>query len=228
MPKRAVRARVGGAATAPARQAPSAPAADPAALLAEAERLRRAERYTQAAEVLTKAIDGADLPERERLRLLWQRAGLAVSARDHRDALRQYEELLPQAVEYFGSGSEPVVDCRRQIADCLALLGEMTAAADALRDLYTDRYAAEPRGREALEIGRRIGAILEQARDHRAAEAWLREIADHAVAGRGPDDALSRAVVTDWMRVRDAIDGVQGERRPSASDSSGRRTSLPG
>ncbi|MEY9214032.1 serine/threonine protein kinase [Thermobifida halotolerans] len=180
---------------------------DVAALRAEAERLRAAERYTQAGDVLDRLLDGADdLPENERLGLMWRRAGLAMSARDHRDALRRYRALLPRAVDHFGEGSEPVVDCRRQIVDCLALLGQFTDAADELRTLYRDHYAAQPYDREALEVGRRIGAILAAARHHEQAERWLRGQADRAAEALGLDDNLSRGIIADWIRVRDALE----------------------
>lgn len=187
---------------------------DVAALRAEAERLQADERYTQAGAVLDRLLDGADgLPEGERLRLMWRRAGLAVSARDHRDALRRYRALLPQAVDHFGEGSEPVVDCRRQIADCLALLGRFTDAADELRSLYREHHAARPYDRESLEVGRRVGAILAEARDHEQAERWLRGQADRAVEALGMDDSLSRGIIADWMRVHGALEERRREGR---------------
>jgi len=44
-----------------------------------------------------------------------------------------------------------------------------------------------------------------RARDHGQAERWLWVQADRAVRAFGLDDSLSRRIVAEWVRVRDAL-----------------------
>jgi hypothetical protein len=154
----------------------------------EATQLMEHSRYSQAAEVLTKAVAaGGDAYGAEDDEVVGLRTELATAlfeGGEYRRAAPVYHQLAHDLAARSGDDAEPVLRFRLQEATCNALIGETTQALGQLGSLLTVelRVFGEDDQR-TLELRRQIGLLQLGAGQREAAEQTL------------------RAVVTDTTRV---------------------------
>ena len=166
---------------------------DPEEVREEVARLVQEQRFTQAGDVLSDALRHADgFPGEVRLRFAHMRADAWFNARRVDEAEQEYRRLLPLVIEYYGEGSEDVLDCRDGLAGCLIDLDRHGEAVEVMLDLLDDYRALGREDEEdALELRYGIARSQAAAGDRAGARDRLGELCDDVRRVLGPDHPLA-------------------------------------
>jgi serine/threonine protein kinase len=172
----------------------------------EASLLVKQSRYSQAAEVLERAMGvarkvfGAVDSEVVNVRLEW--ANVLFEGGEYRRAAPAYQALAGDLAERDGPDSELAFRCRLQDATCHALIGDITRALDTLGRLLADERrvfgADDPR---TLELRRQIGLLQLGAGQRSTAAATLSELLADQIRVHGPDHPSV-------PKLQDLLDGI--------------------
>ncbi|MGV9416359.1 protein kinase domain-containing protein [Streptomyces sp. NPDC003674] len=210
------------AAPAPSEEQVPAPVPVPVELRADIEdahahsdALLEEERFTQAAEVLSEAIEPAaralGTENRQVLELRTKRAAVRLLGGDYRAALPEFTALADAYGRIAGPTSEQARGCRAQAARCRAELGQVTEALTALEAvLAVVRVVDSDVSEEAVELRRDIGMLL--LAQGRAADAAVILEPLHADLNvvYGPADELTVEVAEALALIRLDLDGSTG------------------
>lgn len=159
----------------------------------QAAELVDTDRFTQAAEVLDRAL--APLPERMMatdalaLGVRLDLADLLMIAGNHRRALRDYELLVADLGALLGADDAAVLRCRGQAAACMAALGETADALERMQELLHDyERASGSDDPEVLDLRYQIGLLLATTGDTARARQILSELVEDQERVLGPHD----------------------------------------
>ena len=141
----------------------------------------RTERFTQAAELLSRRLRGAAEPPAELLNARLQLAHALLLGGEYRRALPEFDAVATTLIERDGPDDVEVLRCRVQIATCRAELGELTAAIAELNDVLERWNRLGDTGLEVLDLRRQVALLLASSGDLAAAGNALGELA----AGQG-------------------------------------------
>jgi tetratricopeptide (TPR) repeat protein len=174
---------------------------------AHALELLEEERFSQAAELLGRAVAGAAdrLPDTDprllRLRLAFATALYAGG--DFRRALPELDDLADLLTDLRGPTDEQALACRRQAAHCHGELGEFD---EALRDVLLLRQPTAARYGEtsdnAYELSLDIARFQAAAGHTEAARQTLRQLQTNAQPRLGPRHPLLQQAGSLLIRLR--------------------------
>ncbi|MEV0723821.1 serine/threonine-protein kinase [Micromonospora purpureochromogenes] len=154
--------------------------------------LAEEERFTQAAELLETALrpvrkgHGAKQPRILELRL--NLANLYVLAGAFRQALPEFQRLIPDLAERPVPDQELIWHCRQQAAVCQAELGEATAALAELRSLLDEEQRSiAPASPELFLLRQQVAMLTAGVGDVVGAQRCLQDLRSdvHALHGIG-------------------------------------------
>ncbi|TSB26622.1 serine/threonine-protein kinase [Streptomyces benahoarensis] len=179
---------------------------------AHSDALLEEERFAQAAEVLSEAIEPAaraiGAENRKVLEMRTQRAAIRLLGGDYRAALPEFTALADAYGRIAGPTSERARACRAQAARCRAELGQVTEALTALESvLAVVRSVDSDVSEEAIELRRDIGMLL--LAQSRATDALVVLEPLHADLNvvYGPADELTAEVAEALALIRLDLDG---------------------
>ncbi|MEV4384657.1 protein kinase [Micromonospora sp. NPDC049580] len=143
--------------------------------------LAEEERFTQAAELLETALrpvrkgHGARQPRILELRL--HLANLYVLAGAFRQALPEFQRLIPDLATRPVPDQELIWQCRQQAAVCQAELGEATTALDELRSLLAEEQRAlSPESPELFSLRQQVAMLAAGVGDVTGARRHLTDL----------------------------------------------------
>ncbi len=196
----------------PPREAPAAVDAsgDVAAAQRSAADLVESGRFTQAAEVLSRALAAAEAEPAVAGSVRDLRLSLAnalLLGEDYRRALPEYQRVAVEAARDLGPEDELILWCRYQVATSRAALGDFAEALAEFESLLAVRRARlGPDHGDVLELCRQIGVLRASSGDVSGARTLLADLLADAerIHGRDhPETADVRQLLTHLERLDD-------------------------
>ncbi|MFB7442849.1 protein kinase [Streptomyces mirabilis] len=183
---------------------------------AQANSLLKEERFAQAAEVLSNAVEPAALAlgsdNGEVLDLRMERAAVRFLGGDYRRALPEFDALAGAFSRTAGPTSEKARSCRAQAAHCRAELGQVTVALQEFEAVLRQVRAVDSDAcDEAIELRRAIGFL--ELSEGRLVEArrMLEPLYDDMCVVYGPDDEETVEIAEALARIRLTLNGAHRE-----------------
>ncbi|WP_328415509.1 serine/threonine protein kinase [Micromonospora sp. NBC_00389] len=161
--------------------------------------LAEEERFTQAAALLETALrpirKGHAAKQPRILELRLHLANLYVLAGAFRQALPEFQRLIPDLAARPVPDQELIWQCRQQAAVCQAELGEATSALDALRALLAEeQQAMSPAAPELFGLRQQIAMLAAGVGDVRDGRHQLAELLDDVRRLHGPYSSAAAEV----------------------------------
>ncbi|GAB3328569.1 protein kinase [Micromonospora halotolerans] len=180
--------------------------------------LAEEERFTQAAELLETALRpirrgrGAKQPRVLELRLYL--ANLHVLAGAFRQALAEFQRLIPDLAQRPVPDQELIWQCRQQAAMCQAELGEAAEALRELEALLAEEQQTMPSGSPGLfALRQQIAMLAAGVGDVTAARNKLMELLGDIGARQGPQSPAAveiQALLVHLDRLDESVPGETG------------------
>ncbi|ACU34916.1 serine/threonine protein kinase [Actinosynnema mirum DSM 43827] len=157
------------------------------------------ERYTQAADVLQRAIaqSAAALGKKSPriLKMRTRRAAILIVGGDYQRALPEFDSLTDAYSRTLGSTSPEALECLQEAAHCRAELGQATAALRQFQQVLTHvRAAGGDASPTALDLRRSIGVLLLSEGKTLEAVSFLQPLYDDLLLVQGPQDEETEEV----------------------------------
>jgi len=173
----------------------------------EAEALKAASRYAQAADLLARAVEDAARSRgpahADVLELRSELADMRFLGGDYRRAAAEFQRLAAELAQHRGEGDERVLRFRLMEANCHAALGETTLALTKLTKLLEDARRLGGDEDLILELRRNIGLLELGSGDRIGAVRTLRDLL--------PDMELRYgAGHPNVAKVREILDAITG------------------
>ncbi|MBM0255697.1 serine/threonine-protein kinase [Micromonospora sp. 4G55] len=188
--------------------------------LAEAEEraweLAEEERFTQAAALLETALrpirKGPAAKQPRILELRLNLANLYVLAGAFRQALPEFQRLIPDLAERPVPDQELIWQCRQQAAVCQAELGEATAALDELRSLLLEEQRVmSPDSPELFALRQQVAMLAAGVGDVSGARRHLRDLLRDISALYGPQSPAAAEIETLLVHLGRLGENATGE-----------------
>ncbi|MFG3711932.1 protein kinase [Micromonospora sp. NPDC047730] len=174
--------------------------------------LAEEERFTQAAELLETALrpirkaHGA-VKQPRILELRVNLANLYVLAGAFRQALPEFQRLIPDLAERPVPDQELIWQCRQQAAVCQAELGEATAALSELEAVFVEEERVMPPGSpELVALRQQIAMLAAGMGDVSGARRRLQGLLDDVSASSGAQSPAAEEIEMLLVRL-DRLDG---------------------
>ncbi|WP_319463795.1 serine/threonine-protein kinase [Micromonospora sp. RTP1Z1] len=189
--------------------------------------LAEEERFTQAAELLETALrpvrkgHGAKQPRILELRL--NLANLYVLAGAFRQALPEFQRLIPDLVARPVPDQELIWQCRQQLAMCQAELGDASVALAELRSLLAERCGVVPADSdEIIALRQQVAMLTAAAGDLIGARRELKKLLVEVQQVQGPRVALHADEIGALLKRLAVIESQVNPNSNSNSSSKGR------